>query len=207
MLSLVLFWAFFIFATSSTVIRPQEFFDWIHEHLIQDDALFAGFGVFWGFAWFAIVKGWHAVEFALLLLFSVATINWLTGRRTTQNIAICVAFCIVFAASDEWHQTFVPDRGGTITDVLIDSVGVLVAAAFLLRNSREMSSPRRTTDVTASQPTDPKPKRRWFHDSPWLLRRPLGLPVFETIFVLLVTIGVIVALLLPLIQWIRQVVR
>ena len=72
----------------------------------------------------------------MLLLFSVATMNWLTGRRTTQNIAIGVAFCLVFAASDEWHQTFVPDRGGTITDVLIDSVGVLVAAAFLLRSIR-----------------------------------------------------------------------
>jgi hypothetical protein len=126
----------FIFATSCTVVRPQEFFDWIHRHLIHDDSFFARFQVFWGFSWFAVVKGWHAIEFALLLLFAVATLNWLTGRRTRQNLAIGVAFCVAFAISDEWHQSFVPDRVGTVTDVLIDCMGVFAAALLLFRTSK-----------------------------------------------------------------------
>ncbi len=39
---------------------------------------------------------------------------------------------IAFAASDEWHQTFVPDRFGTVQDVLIDSLGVCAAGSLLL---------------------------------------------------------------------------
>ena len=45
-------------------------------------------------------------------------------------------FCIAFAASDEWHQTFVPDRYGTVVDVFIDSLGVLVAGMFMLARQR-----------------------------------------------------------------------
>jgi len=131
-----LVWVLLIFATSCTVVRPQEFFAWIHRHLLHDDTFFARFQIFWGFSWFAIVKGWHAIEFALLLLFSVATLNWLSGRRTRQNLAIGVAFCVAFAVSDEWHQSFVPDRVGTVTDVLIDCVGVLAAAVLLYRVCR-----------------------------------------------------------------------
>lgn len=132
-------WVLLIFATSCTVVRPQEFFAWIHRHLIHDDSFFAKFQVFWGVSWFAIVKGWHAIEFALLLLFSVATLSWLTGRRTRQNLTIGVAFCVTFAVTDEWHQSFVPDRVGTVTDVVIDCAGVLAAALFLFQ---EIKAPR-----------------------------------------------------------------
>jgi hypothetical protein len=128
-----LLWGLLIFGTSCTVVRPQEFFDWIHQHLIRHDSFFARFQVFWGCSWFVVVKGWHAIEFALLLLFSVAALNWLTGRRSARNVAIGVAFCAAFAVSDEWHQAFVPDRVGTVTDVVIDCLGVLAAALFLFR--------------------------------------------------------------------------
>ena len=35
-------------------------------------------------------------------------------------------FSIIYASSDEFHQTFVPGRDGNIVDVLIDSSGALV---------------------------------------------------------------------------------
>ena len=35
-------------------------------------------------------------------------------------------FSIIYASSDEFHQTFVPGRDGNIVDVLIDSSGSLV---------------------------------------------------------------------------------
>lgn len=130
---LAILWAALIFATSSTVVRPQEFFAWIHEHLLPGEQLFTAFQLFWGSAWFVVVKGWHVGEYALLMLLVTAAIHRLTGRPTARNVVLAAAFCLAFAASDEWHQTLVPDRGGTLGDVAIDALGVLVVAAFLLR--------------------------------------------------------------------------
>ena len=48
-------WAAFIFGTSCTVIRPAEFFQLIHRHVITDERFFSGFEVFWGVSWFAII--------------------------------------------------------------------------------------------------------------------------------------------------------
>ena len=31
-----------------------------------------------------------------------------------------------YAASDEWHQTMVPGRSGSVEDVLIDAAGIVV---------------------------------------------------------------------------------
>lgn len=39
-----------------------------------------------------------------------------------------VFFTLIYAASDEWHQTFVFGRSGTVMDVFIDSVGSLLGA-------------------------------------------------------------------------------
>ncbi len=37
---------------------------------------------------------------------------------------------VLYAATDEFHQAFVPGRHGRITDVLIDAAGVTLAAAL-----------------------------------------------------------------------------
>ena len=44
---------------------------------------------------------------------------------------MAVLACIVFASSDEWHQIFVPDRGGRWTDVRVDGSGVLLAIVLV----------------------------------------------------------------------------
>jgi hypothetical protein len=121
-------WCGFIIGTSSTVILPHDFFAWIASRVFTDEATFQRFVVFWRYSWFAIVKGWHAVEFALLF-----SLIWLLPRRFARlkpewNLGIAAAFCALFAISDEYHQTFVPRRGGTWTDVAIDGVGIGIAA-------------------------------------------------------------------------------
>ena len=47
-----------------------------------------------------------------------------------------VAITVAYAISDEIHQTFVPLRHGTVTDVLIDSAGALIAVALWPRVAR-----------------------------------------------------------------------
>lgn len=65
-------------------------------------------------------------------------------RRPTLSILLLFAFlfCLLFAATDEWHQTFVPGRDGNIADVLLDAVsaaiGILIigGAARVWENGR-----------------------------------------------------------------------
>ena len=95
------------------------------------------FAVFWGMSWLVIVKGWHFTEFAILTYFSVHVMHWWRSQLTAWSIVGAMIFCIAFAASDEWHQSFIPDRFGTIQDVLIDSAGVFTAGViFLVRLRR-----------------------------------------------------------------------
>ena len=67
--------------------------------------------------------------------------------RWRAILALLLAAC--FAASDEFHQSFVPSRGASVHDVLIDTVGaaiglILLISANLLKPGRAM--PRRSRD-------------------------------------------------------------
>lgn len=124
-------WAGLIFGTSCTVIRPNEFFELIASTTGADQESMSRFSMFWGAAWFAIVKGWHVTEFAILTLLMVWGLEWWRGHRTVGTIAGGMLLTLAFAASDEWHQSFVPDRFGTIQDVMIDSLGICVAGVIL----------------------------------------------------------------------------
>jgi hypothetical protein len=131
----LLAWLTLIVGTSSTVVRPQEFFDFLHAHVFTSNNLYQRFQLFWGVSWFTIVKGWHAAEFAVLLWLCVKVVHWRLGTLTRRTIAWSMVLCFAFAVTDEWHQSFVPDRLGTITDVLIDSLGVLIAGLWMLRQN------------------------------------------------------------------------
>jgi VanZ family protein len=71
----------------------------------------------------------HAVEYgilALLLLRALAKGQW---RHVTGSTAIAaIAFAAAYAASDEWHQAFVPGRTSELRDVISDVWGAAAAA-------------------------------------------------------------------------------
>ena len=135
-LLLCLLWAASIFATSSTVITPQAFFAWFRANIFDDPESFRRFQLFWAASWLFIVKGWHVTEFAILTVLATMSIDAFTGNRKTRNLLIAAVLCVLYAASDEWHQTFVPQRGGIFSDVLIDSAGIAIASSFLYRKRR-----------------------------------------------------------------------
>jgi VanZ family protein len=37
----------------------------------------------------------------------------------------------VVASADEWHQTMIPSRTGTVSDVVLDTVGATVAQILI----------------------------------------------------------------------------
>jgi VanZ family protein len=52
---------------------------------------------------------------------------------------LIILFSIVYAISDEFHQLFVVGRTCSLSDVLIDSIGILLAGLIYLLQSKYLS--------------------------------------------------------------------
>jgi VanZ family protein len=76
----------------------------------------------------------HASEYALLCFL------WWRALRTrldaSRALAAAWAVATVYAATDEFHQSFVTGRHATPVDVAIDSMGAAVFALLMLRAQR-----------------------------------------------------------------------
>ena len=90
---------------------------------------------------FTFKKLAHMAEYATLTVF---LFNALLVHFSKKPPALLTAALIatLYAFSDEWHQTFVPGREGTLRDVGIDALGVL-AASFAVAKRKPDISPRR----------------------------------------------------------------
>ncbi len=69
----------------------------------------------------------HAGEYGLLTILWAWALRPLTG----SNVVAAAVLAVLYAISDEYHQTFVEGRHGSPVDVVIDSVGVGFATALL----------------------------------------------------------------------------
>jgi VanZ family protein len=82
----------------------------------------------------------HMTEYGILavLVWRALTGTFLaTTRKWNWKIAgIVVLACACYAATDEFHQTFVPSRFGQATDILFDAGGALLALIVLWGLSR-----------------------------------------------------------------------
>ena len=81
-----------------------------------------------------IKKSLHALAYAILVLLWYRALRG-SRRGTSRGKGLTRAFLIslAWAASDEWHQRFVPGRHGRASDVLIDAAGALLAVFWLWR--------------------------------------------------------------------------
>jgi VanZ family protein len=55
--------------------------------------------------------------------------EWVVLRPGTT--AAILAFVLLYAASDEWHQSFVPERDASVYDVITDLVGASATLACI----------------------------------------------------------------------------
>jgi VanZ family protein len=76
----------------------------------------------------------HMATFALLGgLILLALVG--RGRPTLPRVLLALGLTVLYAVSDELHQSYVPDRTGRAEDVVIDALGALLgvsATAWLL---------------------------------------------------------------------------
>jgi VanZ family protein len=88
-----------------------------------------------------IRKFGHLIEYAIL-----AALLWrafgagtnLSARMSILFVAVWIV-CAVFAATDEFHQSFVPSRTAAFGDVMIDTGGSLVALMICWMFGRKKS--------------------------------------------------------------------
>lgn len=86
----------------------------------------------------------HLSEYAILMLLLLRA----TSARplTRSSVALCLLAVILYAASDEYHQSFVATRQTTVTDVLIDTLGGTIG--LLIWQATKRRSVTETLDVT-----------------------------------------------------------
>ncbi|KHF38729.1 VanZ family protein [Halalkalibacter okhensis] len=82
-------------------------------------------------------KGVHLAAFGILGLFF-----WLALRGVRYRYVSAWGLATFYGAIDEWHQSFIPERSGVVSDVVIDSVGAFIVLfiVYLVERRRRISS-------------------------------------------------------------------
>lgn len=77
---------------------------------------------------FLFFKTLHVLEYAMLYFLSFRAVRYTTGgKETFRWFVTAFLITLLYAITDEIHQTFVPTRGGRPRDVIIDSIGASLA--------------------------------------------------------------------------------
>lgn len=77
---------------------------------------------------FLIFKTLHMIEYAALY-FLLFRAMW-SRHKSTKAYVWAFVVCVLYAASDEIHQTYVPGREGRLRDVVIDTAGMLLMYSY-----------------------------------------------------------------------------
>lgn len=83
---------------------------------------------------FVLRKFAHATEFGILALLWLSALSPKLSRVSRYGAA--ASFAVLYAVSDEFHQSVVVGRDGKPVDVLIDTFGVLIALGASYNESR-----------------------------------------------------------------------
>jgi VanZ family protein len=112
---------------------------------------------------FILRKCAHVGEYAVLglLLLRAATLMTNFKRSIPIRYLSLLGVCLLVAATDEFHQTFVASRGASVRDIMVDSggaiLGLLLGSIFRMSRSAatklaaEREAKRRNT-ITRQRP-------------------------------------------------------
>ncbi|NOQ17566.1 MAG: VanZ family protein [Methyloprofundus sp.] len=70
-------------------------------------------------------KLFHAGAYFILAAFALRALRHFTTSLSTL-ILLSLAFSSLYGLSDEWHQSFVPNRMSDVADWLADTVGAVL---------------------------------------------------------------------------------
>lgn len=94
---------------------------------------------------------------AVLLSWALAAVPGVGRPAGRWTLVAVIALTLLYGASDELHQAFVPGRTASMVDVALDAAGATMGAALVgagtrLLRARELAS---QTPKGLQQPTDP----------------------------------------------------
>jgi VanZ family protein len=93
----------------------------------------------------------HVAHFAGYALLSALFVRALAGARwagvTWRTAALAWVLSVIYGASDEWHQRFVPGRFAAVDDWVADALGAAAAAVTLLTMAKAIGRRREGREV------------------------------------------------------------
>jgi VanZ family protein len=144
----LLVWVGFIFAGSTDLLSAENTYRFLAPLLrwLQPDISIHTIAKIH----FLVRKTGHLVEYAIL-----AALLWrafwfgISRHLKMPALFVVVCFCcVVFAASDEFHQSFFPSRTASSRDVIIDSIGAVAGLAIYLLFTRAKNVRRNGREIT-----------------------------------------------------------
>ena len=121
------------FLSAQTAEESSGLSEWVLERIMQLCSIFIRSperqAALFGFLQIYLRKAAHFTEYAALGFFLTLFSAGL-HKTVPRSLPLPLAVGVLYACTDEWHQTFVQARSGEIRDVLIDSAGVACGAAL-----------------------------------------------------------------------------
>ena len=74
----------------------------------------------------------HAFVYFVLSILIFNFLHKLNKFGIYKNFIIDIITCIIYACTDEYHQTFVVGRSGELRDILIDSFGAILGLVIII---------------------------------------------------------------------------
>ncbi|MGZ8658029.1 MAG: VanZ family protein [Solirubrobacterales bacterium] len=110
-----------------------------------------------GMDWWEIAarKLGHLAAYALL------TVGWWWAVRglVARPLVWAAGLSLLYACSDEYHQTFIEGRTGKVLDVAIDSLGIALACLWLRARTRRAALSRSSAlPAAARQSAESRPR-------------------------------------------------
>ncbi len=82
---------------------------------------------------FVIKKSAHVVEYAILWGLTFRALLNTSHLGKTKAGLVSLLMVVIYATTDEYHQTWIPSRTGRARDVLIDTTGASLAFVWFNR--------------------------------------------------------------------------
>ncbi len=88
---------------------------------------------------FILRKAAHIFEYAVLGFLLFRAFHLGQSHPAKKTFVFSFLLSALYAASDEWHQTFILNRSGEIKDIFIDSFGALLSLSVFYFIKKENS--------------------------------------------------------------------
>ncbi len=79
-----------------------------------------------------IRKTAHITEYAILAIWIFRAYSYGNPKFRSRVLIFAFLIAVLYAASDEYHQSFVPSRGAAAADVFFDTFGVQIGLILCL---------------------------------------------------------------------------